>query len=314
MSELMYDRDLWRIPGVNLTPNARLDNLSTMKSKARAEILAEVQDPQGLFYLTRLCEKKGYPLLMLGGGSNTIFATSYFEGVVVQLNSPVFNSMEAVKNNVIRVGAGSKLTGLLSYTRKVDMMGLEFCTMIPGTVGGALAGNAGAGNWGLCDFVDSVLVMTRDGEIGEIRRNEFRYSYRHSDLSEYIILEAEVRLEKYVEEISKARSREFRDKKKTQPYNLPNTGCIFKNPIDPRTGNLVSAGKLIDEAGLKNYTINGSCVSEGHANFIVNQGKACGEDFLALISLIQDIIFERTGIELELEAKIVGGPLTSCVL
>src|SRR5690606_12098364 len=100
----------------------------------------------------------------------------------------------------------------------------------------------------------------------------------------------------------------------SQPYGQPSAGCVFKNPIDPATGEPVSAGKLIDQADLKGYDMEFVKVSEGHANFLINKGEASGEDFLAAISLIKDIVQHRFGIQLEVEARIVGGPLTSCVL
>jgi UDP-N-acetylmuramate dehydrogenase len=103
-------------------------------------------------------------------------------------------------------------------------------------------------------------------------------------------------------------------KKKGQPYKENSSGCVFKNPKDPVTGLPTSAGKLIDESGLKGYRIRSAFISESHANFMVNRGHSSGEDFLALISLARDIVQRRTGIELSLEAQIVGGPLNSVVL
>jgi UDP-N-acetylmuramate dehydrogenase len=194
------------------------------------------------------------------------------------------------------------------------MMGLEFCHKIPGQFGGALAGNAGAANWGVCDFVETATFMTRSGRVVQVARGDFRSGYRHSELAEAIILEADLRLERLNEAIAYQRIQEFEEKKKGQPYHLPSSGCVFKNPRHPVTGEQLFAGKLIDEAGLKGYTLNSATVSDGHANFIVNTGAASGEDFLGLINLIQDVVHEKFGVELEVEARIVGGPLTSCVL
>jgi UDP-N-acetylmuramate dehydrogenase len=317
MHELQMDRELMRIPGLSFQWDAEMTTHTTMQTRSRAALLVQVESPVSLIKLTRLCRRKNYPMMMLGGGSNTIFARSFFDGIVVQLTGQAFRQKEVVAPNVIRVGAATKLTEILNFSRKEGMMGFEFCTMIPGQVGGALAGNAGAGGYGVCDFADRVLVMSRDGEFYDVYRNEYRYGYRHSELREAIILEADFRLMPMNKQLALQNSRDFRDKKKNQPYNKPNAGCIFKNPKDPNSGKSVSAGMLIDQAGLKNYSLNGCAVSEGHANFIINNGGASGEDFMALMRLIQDIIYDRTGFELEVEAQIVGGsdePMTSCVL
>lgn len=313
-NDYLTDRDLLAIPNLTLVPEADLARRTSMQTQSRAAILAIPRTPRALYQLIRLVRRRDWPMLMLGGGSNTIFATAHFDGLVLWLDKEVFGRMAVVDDNMVRVGAAAELRELLAFVRKSSLMGLEFCTMIPGTVGGALAGNAGAGNWGLCDFVERALVMTRSGRLVDVHRGDFRFSYRYSELSEALILEADLLLEPLDKQLSQERVKEFVSKKKNQPYDVPSSGCVFKNPKDPRTGKPVSAGKLIDEAGLKGYSLNSVAVSEKHANFLINEGGASGEDFLAMISLIRDIIQERRGIELQIEARVVGGPLTSCVL
>jgi UDP-N-acetylmuramate dehydrogenase len=155
--------------------------------------------------------------------------------------------------------------------------------------------------------------MTRDGFIACVERNQFRYSYRFSDLREAVILEADFRLEPYNRYESDRRKKEFSEKKANQPYSLPSCGCIFKNPKAEKNAPLY-AGKLIEESGLKGYAISSAEVSKGHANFMVNMGHSTGEDFLALISFVQDRVHERFDVELELEVQVVGGPMNSVVL
>ncbi|MCB2154373.1 UDP-N-acetylmuramate dehydrogenase [bacterium] len=310
----LRDSALRNIVNLELAPDADVTTLTSMSTRTTASLLAIPYDPFALRSLVRVAYQREWPMLILGGGTNTIFAQNHFDGIVVQLPRKAFGQATAMPGRIVRVGAGMELSSLLQYVRRAGLMGLEFCTMIPGSVGGALAGNAGAGNWGLCDFVESALVMTRKGQVFEVPRGAFEFKYRYSELSDVIVLEADLRLEPLKDEVAAARRREFVSKKKNQPYKCHSSGCIFKNPRDPRTGQMVSAGKLIDEAGLKGYVLNDIMVSEGHANFIVNRGNGVGEDFLAMISLIQDMVHERTGIMLELEARIVGGPLESCVL
>ncbi len=313
-TEFARDHHLWNIDGLTLQLDADLSDLTSMKTRASASILAVPTHVRALRELVKLVRARQWPMMILGGGTNTIFATAHFEGIVTVLPAAMFGAVEVVEENVVRVGAAADLGRLLDFSRKNGLMGLEFCTMIPGTVGGALAGNAGAGNWGICDFVERALIMTRSGRFVELRRGDFEFRYRQSELSQGIVLEADLLLEPLVRDVSRDRSKEFIEKKKGQPYRIPSSGCIFKNPVDPRTGKKISAGMLIDQADLKGYEMNSAMVSKQHANFIVNTGEASGDDFLAMISLIQDLIAERSGIELEVEARIVGGPLTSCVL
>ena len=300
-------------PALKLSSNFDLTSKTSMKMSAVAAIHAEVDSPFALKKLLRTVKQEERPTFILGGGKNTLFATSYFDGVVVSLGRS-FAARELHADNTIRVGASLQLPALIIFSRECGLMGLEFLTMVPGTVGGALACNAGAGDEGLCDYVKRVWVMGRDGTIHSFSKNDFHYEYRHSTLRDYVILEAELQLRPLNLSEAERRTNDFRNKKTNQPYHIPSSGCIFKNPKDPRTGANVSAGKLIDDCGLKNYSIRSAQVSQGHANFIVNNGSSSGEDFLALISLVRDIVHHKTEIELDLEVQIVGGPLNGVVL
>jgi len=287
---------------------------TTMKMNAIADVFATVDQPHELKRLFETIRQMNVPSFLLGGGANTLFASTRFEGVVVKLGPTGFGKLEWLGGNLIRVGAAVNLPKLIKYSHDCHLMGLEFLTKVPGTVGGALAMNAGAGEWGLCDYVERVVVMTRSGFICCIDRYEFRYSYRHSDLRDVIVLEADFRLEPLNASIATKREEELKSKKKGQPYHLPSCGCIFKNPKDPVTGLSISAGRLIDEAQLKGYKMGAAEVSKEHGNFLVNKDNSSGEDFLALISLVRDLVWQRRGIELEMEVQIVGGPLNSVVL
>lgn len=308
------DPALASIKGLRLLPDGDLTTKTTMKSRCRAALLVEAHTGHALRQLLMLAKEREWPLMVLGGGSNTIFATQYFEGVVVQLGRQVFGQAHYLGDNIVRVGCAKQLTSVIKFAHRSGLMGLEFCTKIPGQVGGALAGNAGAGNWGVCDFVERVTYMTRSGRVATLDRGEFRYAYRASELAHAVILEAELRLEPLREDVAAARIAEFDAKKVNQPYDKPSSGCVFKNPVCPRTGSKLFAGKLIDEAGLKGYSLNSAKVSDTHANFIINEGEASGEDFLALINLIEDVVLDKFGVQLEVEARIVGGPLTSTML
>lgn len=297
-------------PGLSFYTNFDLTRKTSMRMKCESAAFADVKTADALETLLSISNSEGFPAFILGGGQNTLFASSHFEGLVFQLSGE-FNRISKVDSQTIRAGAGVQLPKLLRFAKDQGLMGLEFLTMVPGTVGGSLAGNAGAGNWGICDFAERVFLITRDGFVACVNRNEFRYSYRKSELKDAIVLFADFRLEPRNEEEAERRRIEYTEKKKNQPYNKPSSGCIFKNPKSLRSGKAVSAGKLIDEAGLKGYRIGSAMISETHANFMINEGESCGEDFLALINLVRDIIRERTGIDLQVEVQIVGGPLNT---
>jgi UDP-N-acetylmuramate dehydrogenase len=295
-----------------LRANYDLTHKTSMRMKTTAAVYAEVNSPLALRQLMKTARQMEVPTYILGGGRNTLFATSRFYGLVVSLGRN-FSRVEYLGGNCIRAGASVPLQTLLNVSNRCGLMGLEFLTKVPGQVGGSVAGNAGAGNWGFCDFVERVYLITRDGFIAAVDRNQYRYSYRYSELREAIVLEADFRLEPLSVGERDKRIVTYNDRKKCQPYHMPSAGCIFKNPKDI-DGKSVSAGKLIDDCGLKGYSIRSAQVSTDHANFIVNQGESSGEDFLALITLVRDIVRAKTGFELKTEVQIVGGPLSSVVL
>ncbi|MDX2176224.1 MAG: UDP-N-acetylmuramate dehydrogenase [Candidatus Sumerlaeia bacterium] len=296
------------IPGVSFTPFADVTKKTTMKTRARAAMLAHADCPRGLAELLRRARAMGWPLRMLGGGANTLFAAGFYEGVLVTLGN-AFAQVEYLGGTMLRAGSATPMPRLLKLANQHGLMGLEFLHMVPGQVGGGLAGNAGAGDYGLCEFLERCLCLTRDGRLLEVGRGGFDYGYRFSELSQVVVLEADFRLMPLHAQEAERRKADFKAKKAGQPYDWPSSGCIFKNPRPAGGGKPVSAGKLIDEAGLKGYRIGDAAVSEGHANFIINLGEATGEDFLALITLIQDVVQEKHGVELEAEVKILGGPL-----
>lgn len=295
-----------------------LDRHTTMKMRSEAALLAIPHTPRALRDTLRLTRSLRLPLYVLGGGSNTLFATARFHGVVLKLGS-AFDHISLVEPELIRVGAGYSLKSALNFSMDCGLSGLEFGTGIPGTVGGAAAGNAGArdankNQRGMCQLIERLLCFDRTGGHHEIFRGEFLYAYRASELHEAIVIEMDLRLEPQSAEEINRNLRHYRELRKGQPFGFPSCGCVFKNPIHPITGEPIAAGKLIDEIGLKGYRVGDAEISTKHANFMINRNRASGEDFLALITLTRDIVRQRTGIELDLEVEIVGGPLEHALL
>lgn len=237
---------------------------------------------------------------ILGNGSNVIFNNSGYDGVVIKLSE--FNDLKITGNTVI-VGAGYNLMKLAIKTCHMGLFGLDFATGIPGTVGGAVYMNAGAYKSDMGYVVKSVKVLTPDLEIKELDNKDLDFHYRTSFLQKnpgYICLEATIKLRKGDKDII---MEIVNDRKKrrleSQPLEYPSAGSVFRNP----EGDF--AGRLIEEIGYKGKSIGGAKVSEKHANFIINNGNASGEDIKKLILEIKEKVKEKYNIELKVEQEFV---------
>jgi len=259
--------------------------------------------PQGLEELTRLVDfigDRNLPYLVIGRGTNLLVRDGGVRGLVISL-SRGFREIE-VKDEEIMVGAGTPLSRLLKLAQTQGLTGLEDLAGIPGTVGGALTMNAGAGSTQLGELVDSLRWIGTSGEVVQIKKEGLNFSYRDLELPRgTIILGATLRLDKGDREGIRSRIvKNLLTKKKTQPLDQLSAGCIFRNPPER------FAGKLIEEAGLKGVRVRGAKISELHANFIVNTGEARARDILILIDLIKEKVSQKTGISLVPEVKVIG--------
>ena len=183
------------------------------------------------------------------------------------------------------------------------LTGLEFAWGIPGLVGGAVYMNAGAYGGEMKDVVTSVTHMTKDGEIVTLKADELDFSYRHSCIvqNNYIVISAQLKLEEKPQEEIRALMAELREKRiEKQPLEYPSAGSTFKRPEG------YFAGALIEESGLKGYTVGGAQVSEKHAGFVINKDKATATDIITLIKNVQSIVYDKFGVMLETEVKIIG--------
>ncbi len=238
--------------------------------------------------------------IVLGNGSNVIFACDYYDGVVIRLDK--FNSLK-VDGNHILVGAGYSLTKLAMVACEKGLSGLEFASGIPGFVGASVAMNAGAYTHSLSEVIVSVRVMTDDGKIKNMNANELEFGYRTSFFKKhknYIILSCKFNLfygdkNEIIELMEKRKIRRL----ESQPLEYPSAGSVFRNP----DGNF--AGKLIEDVGLKGYKLGGAMVSLKHANFIINYNKATGKDIVNLINLIKEKVRNKYNVDLILEQIIV---------
>lgn len=274
-----------------------LKTLCTWKIGGLGKIVYWPQEQEDLVQVVQWCRAQKKPFVLLGRGSNVLLPD---EG----LNCLVIVSTE-LKNiswleNTVQVEAGYPLMLLARECAKRSLQGLEFAAGIPGTVGGALAINAGAYGGEIGCLVKEVTVLTPEGKRIVLPGEKITFGYRYSSLqaNQYYILESTFELQVNDSKILLERIREFNSKRKnTQPLEYPNAGSVFRNPQGH------SAARLIEAAGWKGYRVGGAQVSEKHANFIVNRGDAKAAEVRELIQLIQKDIFDKFGIKLQTEVK-----------
>lgn len=264
-----------------------------------AAYLARPRNVGELSALLALARAEGLPTRVLSGGSNVLVRDEGFPGLVLHLESPVFSDV-TIDGTRIEAGAAVPLTALISQTARAGLAGLEVLTGIPGTVGGSLRGNSGGRQGAIGNFARSVTVLDDAGGVRTRSRDEITFGYRETDLDEPVILSATFELTpEDPESVVKRMRRIWIIKKENQPYGHQSSGCIFKNPSPE-----ISAGALVEGAGLKGARVGGAEVSDRHANFIVAHPGATSADVLALIEQVRTRVAEQSGYELELQIQI----------
>ncbi|MCB1103918.1 MAG: UDP-N-acetylmuramate dehydrogenase [Opitutaceae bacterium] len=285
-----------------LTREEPLANKTTMRVGGAARVYAEPVDIADLQGLLRMAREQGVPVLPLGRGSNLIIADEGVDALVISLGHARWATFEPRGADRVWVGAGLRLKNLCGLAAKAGLTGFEFLEGIPGNVGGALRMNAGAmGGW-MFDVVEEVQFVTLQGEVVTRRKEDMQVTYRHcADLDHAIALGALLRPAAASDADSVNRQIDvYRRKRQESQPREPSAGCIFKNP----EGN--SAGRLIDQTGLKGLRVGDAEVSPVHANFIVNRGGASGADVLGLVRAVRNRVQAAHGVLLEPEAQLFG--------
>lgn len=263
-----------------------------------AEFFAEPRTEDELIGLIARCAQEDLPVRVLGGGSNILVRDEGVPGMVIRLSAPAFASI-VVKGPVLTAGGGAPLGRVVTSACHDGLAGLEVLIGIPGTLGGALHGNAGTHASDVGQWTAGATVVTSTGEVIERTRDEMHFSYRSSSLDDLVILEAVFQLdEDDPVDLARRMQKNWILKKQSQPMGHQSAGCVFKNPRG------ISAAELIDEAGLKGTRIGGAVVSDRHANFIVAEPECTAQDVMRLIDLIRSQVHERLDIELERELEI----------
>ena len=263
-----------------------------------AEYFAEPRTPDELLALVRRAREASIPARLLGNGSNLLVRDQGVSGVVIRLSEPAFCHIR-VDGHTIMAGGGARLGQVVTTAVREGLAGLETLVGIPGTLGGALHGNTGTQAGDIGQWTVEATLLTSNGETVSRSRDDMVFAYRESNLDELVILEAKLQLEQdSPQELAKRLQKNWIVRKASQPMGHQCAGCVFKNPQG------ISAGELVERAGLKGTRIGGAVVSDRHANFIVAEPDCTANDVLRLIDMVRDQVQDRLGVELELELEI----------
>lgn len=266
-----------------------------------ADLLAMPKDEDELAALLRCASEHAVPVTLIGNGSNLLVRDKGIRGLVIKLGNMLAET--AVEDNVITFGSGVSLAMASKKAASLGLSGMEFAVGIPGSIGGAVYMNAGAYDGEMAKVVRSVRVMDIAGNVREMQAEELDFGYRHTALqgSGLIVTSVKIALAHGDEDAIKTKMADFSNRRITkQPLELPSAGSMFKRPAG------YFAGTLIDQTGLKGYTVGGAQVSAKHAGFVVNVGGATAADVLQLIHDVQEKVFDAHGVRLEPEVLVLG--------
>ena len=294
-------------PDLKITENASMAEECSFRAGGRAGAFIKVRDTEELRGVLRFMAEEKIPHIILGNGSNTLFSDGDHDIAVIKLDeeSGFFNCMRSDEEDedIREYGASMLLSTASKMAAEAGYSGMEGLSGIPGSVGGAVFMNAGAYGYEIKDIICSAHAVSPDGsEERDFNLEEMGLGYRKSIFMDngYIITSARFRLKKDREEDIRARMADFTERRVTkQPLRYPSAGSTFKRPEG------YFAGKLIQDCGLKGLTVGGAQVSELHAGFLINKGGATATDILELIQKVSDAVYEKFGVRLEPEVRII---------
>lgn len=309
----------------NLKENELLAGHTNFKIGGPAKYFAEISDLEILSKTLKWLSQNQLPYFILGGGTNILVSDQGFDGLVIKL---VNNQIKVLENNQVMAEAGATVAKLLEVTLSAGLIGLEFTAGIPGSVGGGVYGNAGTFGVAFDSVVEKIIAVTPGGEIKEVSKANCKFGYRHSEFknNHWLIFSVQLQLIKGDLEESKKIIKERIDKRlASQPYDAPSAGCDFKNivinsevlaelndrhkkevPSQFIQNGKIPAAWLIEHLDLKGKTIGGAKISDKHANYIINTGRATASDVVMLMSLVKQQVRDKLGIQLEEEVQLVG--------
>lgn len=278
-----------------------LKNHTTFKIGGNCIALIEPREVSDIVETIKICRENSIKFFVIGNGSNLLVPDEGYNGVIIKLKGE-FSTIQ-VEGEYLIVNSGAKLSEVYTVAYENSLTGFEFASGIPGTIGGAIYMNAGAYGGEMKDIVESVEVLDLDNfELRELKNEELEFSYRKSIIQRknYIVTTIKLKLQKGNKEEINAVYEDLRERRNSkQPLNFGSAGSTFKRS----EGHFAS--KLIEDAGLKGYHINDAWVSEKHSGFIVNKGNASFKEVMELIEYVQKVVFEKFGVKLETEVRIL---------
>ena len=290
------------VPRERVLTGEPLSGYTSFRIGGPARALVTAANEEELSRTLRLLKDSRIRHILIGNGSNLLIKDGGYNGIVIKLGGD-FEEMSC-EGQTIEAGAACLLSRVSALAAGESLAGMEFASGIPGSIGGAVFMNAGAYGGEMKDIVESVRVMSPDGfSTFEVSADDMEFGYRHSILEEngHIVLKVRLRLEEGNQDDIRARIAELTAKRNDkQPVNFPSAGSTFKRP----KGGFAAA--LIEEAGLKGTSVGGAEVSTKHSGFVINKGGATASDVIDLMKLVSDKVYEKSGIRLEPEVRIIG--------
>ena len=273
----------------------------TFRVGGDCDVFVEVASEQTLSELITFAENKKVRYFVLGNGSNVLFSDDGYEGVIMHIGS-MMNEIRLIDDETIYAQAGASLSRVCNFALENSLTGLEFAYGIPGYIGGAVFMNAGAYGGEIKDIFVSAEVITSEGELLTKKSEDMAFTYRYSKLMDNgdIVTSAVFKLKKGDKSEIKAKMDELMGKRKAkQPIEYPSAGSTFKRPEGQ------FAGALIEQSGLRGYSVGAACVSEKHCGFVINKGGASAKDIMQVIKDVQNTVQQKTGFLLETEVRII---------
>ena len=298
----IYEILVKKLPEKQVKLDEPMKKHTNFKIGGNADIFITAKKNDEILTVLKLAKENDVKLTILGNGSNVLVSDEGIRGVVLKISIPGIDIKKEKESAIITVGAGEPL-GKVAYTLlNEEIAGFEFASGIPGTMGGAIRMNAGAYGGEMKDCIKNVIYIDENGNLQSLSNKECDFSYRHSIFFDrpWIIVNAELELPYGNKQEIKEKIDEYaKSRREKQPINFPSAGSTFKRGTDFITA------KLIDEAGLKGYSIGGAEVSSKHAGFIINKGNATAKDILELIEYVKHEVEEKLGKQIELEIEIL---------
>ena len=301
MKKEFYDALIQLTEEKNVLTDEPLKNHVTFRVGGAADYFVSPESAEEVQKIILLCKEAGMPYYILGNGSNLLVSDQGYRGVIIQ----IYKSMSeiSVKGEFVTAQAGALLSAIAAKAAGESLAGFEFASGIPGTIGGAAVMNAGAYGGEMKDVLEQVTVLTKEGKLLTIPREELDMGYRTSKVekNQYIVLEAVIHLAHGEQEKIREKMNELKEKRTTkQPLEYPSAGSTFKRPEG------YFAGKLIEEAGLRGFQVGGAQVSEKHCGFVINKDNATAAEVRELIRQVSERVKANSGVTLEPEVKMLG--------